>query len=206
MGTAGQVVGLALCTVMMACTSSCASTEVTSESGAELAYRGVDRVVSESLALGLRGFNAASSANIPPQEGEGAASGKIAVTGQVDQGASDNKGMRLSVALTDYADGPLDDPSTDVKESLEIFYHTEEASPLALELQLRDIPNGTLSGALRGEVWMEGDLEGALLLEVTFSGEIESDDDGGIRRVPGSTRVVGTAESDYGVYEVVTEL
>lgn len=206
MSTTGQVRGIALCAHIIAFTSSCASTEVTSEHSAELAYLGVDRVVSEGLALGLQGFNAASSANIPPQESDGESSGKIDVTGQVDQGASDNKGMRLSVTLTDYADEPLDDPNTEAEEALDITYRTEEPAPLALELQLRDIPDGTLTGALRGEVWMEGDLEGAVLLDITLSGEIESDGDGGTRRVPGSTRVSGTAQSDYGVYEVVTEL
>ncbi|MFZ9886682.1 MAG: hypothetical protein ACO3JL_04180 [Myxococcota bacterium] len=206
MNSKGHLLRVALFGWAMTSAAGCSSTEVASESSAALAYLGIDRVVSECLALGFAGFNAASSANIPPQQSEGEASGTLAVTGQVDQGASDNKGMRLAVALTGYADGPLDDPSTETTEAFQVVYDTEESSPLALELQLRDIPNGALTGTLLGEVRMEGDLRGALFLDVTFSGDLEEDDSGGTRRVAGTTRVAGSAESDYGTYEVETEL
>jgi len=51
------------------------------------------------MQLGFDGFNSASSANIATQTAAGAKSGTLTVTGQVDQGASANKGMRLQVAL-----------------------------------------------------------------------------------------------------------
>lgn len=42
--------------------------------------------------------------------------GERIVNGQVDQGASDNKGMRLDVVLDDYADEPVkDDADLDVE-------------------------------------------------------------------------------------------
>ena len=47
----------------------------------------------------------ASSANIPEQTGAGELSGTMTISGQVDQGASANKGMRLEMSLAgDYAD------------------------------------------------------------------------------------------------------
>ena len=54
--------------------------------------------------LGFAGFNAASSANIPPQMTTGDVAGTLTVTGQVDQGASSNKNMRLVEALVGYQD------------------------------------------------------------------------------------------------------
>ena len=82
----------------------CNCGQVGSADDARIAYLGVDKVVSKSLALGFSGFNAANSANIPPQADVGDAGGTIDVTGQVDQGASANKGMRLQVALAAYSD------------------------------------------------------------------------------------------------------
>lgn len=187
--------------------SSCACGDVGSEEDARIAYLGVDDVVTKALALGFAGFNAASSANIPAQADSGDESGTIDVTGQVDQGSSDNKGMRLQVALADYSDGPIDDPETeDSEEEIAIVYATAEGAPLALDLQLRDIPAGTLSGTLVGTVTMEGDLEGDLELSIAFDGTIEDDGAGGTQRVEGSTSVSGTAESANGTFDVDTEI
>lgn len=187
--------------------SSCACGDVGSEEDARIAYLGVDDVVTKALALGFAGFNAASSANIPAQADTGDESGTIDVTGQVDQGSSDNKGMRLEVALADYSDGPIDDPETeDREEEIAIVYATAEGAPLALDLQLRDIPAGTLSGTLAGTVTMEGDLEGSLVLSIAFDGTIEDDGAGGTRRVEGSTSATGTAESANGTFDVDTEI
>jgi SAM-dependent methyltransferase len=109
---------------------------------------GIDNLIAV-LALGFDGFNAADSANIPAQSTDGDESGSIDVTGQVDQGASDNKGMRLDVALVDYSDGTIDDPETDdVEEEISVLYDTAEGEPLHLALSLRDIPDGTLGGTL----------------------------------------------------------
>src|SRR5687768_13934921 len=56
---------------------------------ARRAYLGLDESIEKTLDLGMLGFNAASSANIPTQNGEGDVSGTITIDGQVDQGASD---------------------------------------------------------------------------------------------------------------------
>jgi hypothetical protein len=185
---------------------SCACGDVGSEEEARIAYLGVDEVVTKALALGFAGFNAASSANIPAQADEGEESGTIDVTGQVDQGASANKGMRLQVALTDYSDGSIDDPETEEDDGIAIAYATAEGAPLALDMQLRDIPAGTVTGTLGGTVSMEGDLEGELELSITFSGTIEDNGDGGTRRSEGSTEVSGTATSANGSYDVDTTI
>lgn len=179
----------------------CQCGAVGSEDEARIAYLGVDDVVTKALALGFAGFNAANSANIPAQADEGDESGTIDVTGQVDQGASDNKGMRLDVALTDYSDGRIDDPETEDEEEIAILYATAEGAPLDLEMSLRDIPNGTLSGTLTGTVLMEGDLEGELELSVSFAGAIE-EQDGGTVRSEGTTDVTGTAESANGTFDI----
>jgi hypothetical protein len=61
-------------------------------------------MVGKAMDLGFAGFNAATSANISPQKTSGTVKGSLTITGQVDQGASANKGMRLQVKLEDYQD------------------------------------------------------------------------------------------------------
>ena len=85
----------------------CNGGNVSTEADAELAYLGLDSIIEKAMNLGFAGFNAASSANIDEQAGVGDVSGDILVNGQVDQGNSDNKGMRLTVALVEYADEVL---------------------------------------------------------------------------------------------------
>ena len=77
---------------------------VDSDAAARAAYLGLDDMVEEAMNLGFDGFNAATSANIPEQSAMGDESGTLVVTGQVDQGSSPNKEMRLRAALTDYQD------------------------------------------------------------------------------------------------------
>jgi len=169
---------------------------VSSEEGARAAYLGVDLAVEKAMNLGFDGFNAATSANIPTQTTTGDESGTITISGQVDQGASDNKGMRLLVELVEYSD------ETD-EEELAITYDTPDPAALpALTLQLRSIPDGTLSGTLVGTFRMTGELDGDVTLNLTFAGAIEPHPDGGVRRVVGSTTVIGTATSSYGTYQV----
>lgn len=197
-----------LATLLLALFPGCSCGGVASEEQARVAYLGVDTVIVRTLALGFDGFNAADSANIPPQSATGEESGTIDVTGQVDQGSSDNKGMRLDVVLVDYSEGPIDDPETDDTEALAILYATADGAPLDVDLQLRGIPTGTLEGTLVGSVVMEGDLAGELELSLSFAGDIEEDPQaaGATQRVEGSTEVTGTATSAAGVFEIDTTI
>jgi hypothetical protein len=110
--------------------------------------------------------------------------------------------MRLRVGMVGYSDGPLeiDDETIDV----DIVYDTaaEVAMQPNLELQLRSIPDGTLTGTLTGTYTMKGDIEGEATLNLMFSGAIQNDGTGKVVRVPGSTMVTGTATSGDGTYEV----
>lgn len=175
----------------------CGNDGVADEESARDAYLGLDFAVQKAMQLGFDGFNAASSANIPPQMTTGAATGTMDVAGQVDQGASANKGMRLTVALVDYND-EID------ADAVAITYDTDPATPANLTLQLRSIPDGTMTGTFVGTFTMTGDLEGDVTLELSFAGAIEAhpSDATLVRRVAGTTTVTGTATSQYGVYDV----
>ena len=180
----------------------CGSDSVSSQDDARRAYLGLDLSVDRALNLGFKGFNDASSANIPTEVGNGDASGTLTVTGQVDQGASDNKEMRLKTAYAGYQDRqpPGDGPGA----PLGLTYDTDAAALPELDLSLRNIPNGTFTGSLNGKVNMSGDLKGAVTLALTFSGAIQPIPSmpGKIQRTPGTTHVTGTASSDYGSYTV----
>lgn len=177
---------------------------VSSDEQARRAYLGLDKSIEKSLQLGFAGFNAASSANITPQSTNGDETGTLIISGQVDQGSSANKGMRLRVGMTDYSDGEV----TIEDETVAIAYSTPEDVNVqpALNLSLRNIPNGTFDGTLIGGFDMTGDLEGRVTLNLTMSGQIEDDGTGKVRRKAGSTTVTGTATAgeadDPGVYEV----
>lgn len=199
--TTKLVIALALA---LAFASACGPPQVSSADSARIAYLGVDKVVSKSLALGLQGFNAATNANIADQTANGDVSGKIVVGGQVDQGASSNRTMTLTTTLTDYSDGKLDDPKTSDKEQISITYATKSGAPLSLAMQLKNVPSGTLDGSLNGTVTMDGDLTGDLTLDVTMSGTIEEDPAhaGQTIRTPGATHVTGTAKSAAGTFDI----
>jgi hypothetical protein len=171
---------------------------VDSDEAAEAAYLGLDRMLGKSLALGFDGFNAASSANIPTQTTMGDITGTLTVSGQVDMGASDNKGMRLLLDVVAYRDEIPPDTT------IVITYATADCVPANLDLNLRGIPDATLTGTLVGTFYMEGDIDGDVDLNLTITGMTEADPDvaDNIRRVAGSTTVTGTATSGYGVYDV----
>ena len=175
---------------------------VDSDEEARRAYLGLDRSIEKALNLGMDGYSAADNANIPDQSGVGEVEGTIVVSGQVDSGVSNNKEMRLYVALVDYTDGPFA-VDEDEEEEIDITYNTDEADLPYLELSLRDIPNGTFTGTLTGFYVMTGeDLEGEVTLELSMSGEIEGPDIETITRVEGTTQVTGTASAGDGTYEV----
>jgi hypothetical protein len=117
-------------------------------------------------------------------------SGTMTVTGQVDQGSSDNKGMRLSETLSNYSDDG------------QVKYTTDQAAPPALTINLRNIPTGTVDGSLNGSYMMSGDLAGQVSLALTFAGQLEAGADGGVQRKAGTTHITGTATSPAGTYNV----
>ena len=170
---------------------------VASDEAAERAYLGLDGLVGKALTLGFDGFNMASSANIPPQSTTGDVSGTLDVSGQVDMGASDNKGLRLLLDVADYQDAVPD-------SDLVVTYDTEPGVPANLDLMLRGVPDATMTGTLVGRFLMVGDVEGRVDLDLAIAGTTEADPAGvdNVRRVTGTTRVTGTATSDYGTYTV----
>ncbi len=173
---------------------SCSDDAVSSSEDAHRVYLGLDAMVGKAMDLGFAGFNAASSANIPAQQTSGAVSGTLKITGQVDQGSSNNKGMRLKVELTDYSDDA----------TIKARYATDPASLPALELSLKSIPSGTLTGTLAGTFGMTGDLKGVVTLNLSMAGQLQPDpaDASKVQRKPGTTHVTGTATSPYGTYAV----
>jgi hypothetical protein len=180
----------ALVLVVALAASACGSDSVSSEGDAENAYLGLDLSIDKAISLGFDGFNSASSANISAQMTNGTATGTLTVTGQVDQGASANKGMRLFTAFASYSDNG------------QITYNTSPTALPALNMMLLNIPVGTLTGTLIGTVNMTGDEEGALTLNLSFQGEIQAGTGGRVERKPGTTRITGTATSSAGTFNV----
>jgi hypothetical protein len=177
--------------------AACGTDGVNDEEAARRAYLGLDRAIDRALKLGFDGYNAATNANIPEQSELGSASGTMVVGGQVDAGVSDNKEMRLLVTLEDdYSDGPVED-------EIEIVYN---GGPLNLDLSMQGLPNASLTGTFTGTVSMTGGLVGDVTLDLSITGETEEDPDGNIRRKAGTIRVVGTATSDYGTFDVDVSL
>ncbi len=185
-----------LCVVALA--TACSSNSVDSNDQAQRAYLGLDPSVAESLALGFDGFNSAQSANIAPQSAPGTTGGTLTITGQVDQGSSANKGMRLLVGMTAYDDGKF---AVD-GEMLEITYDTDAATQPALDLMLKGIPTGTLSGTLAGTYHLSGDIAGDVTLDLTITGQLAAGSNGTVIRAPGTTTITGTAVQGSGTYDV----
>lgn len=179
----------------------CGSSQVSSEEQARRAWLGLDRATGRALTLGFAGFNAASSANIPTQTASGDDAGTMTVTGQVDQGNSANKGMRLKLGLAGYSDGRV---AVDGGTPVTITYDTpsDPSSQPALTLSLKGIPSGTYSGTLVGDFTMKGDLTGTVKLDLSMAGDLESDGAGHVRRKAGTTTITGTAASPSGAYQV----
>lgn len=195
----------ALLSLVLASTSliACGSDDIDSDEEARRAYLALDESIGKSLQLGFDGFNEASSANIDPQMAAGTEDGTLTITGQVDQGSSDNKGMRLRVGMVAYTDGPIiinDDGDTVV-----VVFDTDLDPALQpfLSLSLKNIPTGTLEGTLTGTYVMSGDIEGAADLNLVITGTLQDDGAGGVERVPGSTTVSGTVVTDdNGTFDV----
>ena len=177
----------------------CSSDTVDSDEQARRAYLGLDPSIGESMTLGFAGFNAAQSANIPTEMTNGMEKGTLTITGQVDQGASANKQMRLMVAMAGWSDGKF--PIDTSGDTWDITYTTGTTLP-ALGLSLMNIPTGTLSGTLTGDYTMSGDLTGTVTLDLTITGELMDDGTGKVVRKPGTTTVTGTATDGNGMYMV----
>lgn len=176
--------------------------DIDSDTEARWAYLGFDRAVDRAINLGFDGFNAASSANIPAQQEAGDISGTIQVSGQVDQGESDNKGMRLLLDLVEYADDTFDDPMTeDDIEELQVYYDTDELTPPSLDLSLRNIPDGTFTGTMSGVFLLSGDLDAEATFALTLAGGLQ-ESAGDVIREPGTLTITGTVTSSDGTYDV----
>ncbi len=163
---------------------------VSSDEQARRAYLGLDASIDKAIQLGFDGFNAASSANISPQTAMGSSAGTLTVTGQVDQGSSANKGMRLYTAFAGYSD--------DAK----LIYATNASALPALNMQLKGIPTGTMTGTLVGTVLMTGELSGDVTLNLSFTSTLQAGSGTTVQRKPGTTVINGTAVSAGGTYQV----
>jgi hypothetical protein len=177
---------------------------ISSDEQARRAYLGLDGSIAKSITLGFDGFNAASSANIDPQMASGDAmpGGTLTITGQVDQGSSANKGMRLYVGMVAYTDGPI--KINDKGDTIKVTYDTSttQTDQPYLQMMLKNIPTGTFTGTLIGSVTMTGEEKGALMLNLTFSGNLQQGSGTTVERAPGTTHVTGTAISAAGTYTV----
>ncbi len=163
---------------------------------AKQAYLGLDESIDKAITLGFKGFNDSTSANIPTEQTTGDIFGTMTVTGQVDHGVSTNKQMRLLETLTTYSDtdaGIVYDTNSDAGT---------DGAPATLNMSLANVPNGTLTGSLDGTYGMSGTLKGLVELSVTFNGQLEPNDAGGVERKPGTTVITGTATSGSGVYQI----
>jgi hypothetical protein len=175
--------------------ASCSGDGVSSDASAKAAYLGLDESIDKAITLGFEGFNAAQSANIPTEQVVGDVSGSMSIGGQVDQGQSANKQMRLQETLVGYAD-------IDAGTSAGIVYTTADAGPAELDMSLQGIPSGTLDGTLAGSYGMTGTLASDVTLAISFSGALEAGDAGEVERKPGTTHITGTATSSSGTYDV----
>lgn len=189
--------------------AACGSDDIDSDEEARRAYFGLDKSIEKSLRLGFDGYNSASSANISPQMATGTVAGTLVINGQVDKGASSNKGMRLNVGMVGYNDGVLKLQYEDDEVDVDITYDTDADVTLQpfLNLTLRNIPSGTFTGTLTGTYHMTGDLKGDATLNLMFSGMLMPDpanpsDPTKTVRMPGSTMVTGTAQSGDGTFDV----
>lgn len=164
---------------------------VSSEADAKKAYMGLDTSVDKAIQLGFDGYNFdPNGANIQAQTADGGVSGTMTVTGQVDQGASNNKGMRLADALANYSDDG------------HVTYNTDSNALPALTINLKNIPSGTLDGSLNGAFLMSGGLSGQVSLNLIFSGVLEAGPGNTVVRKAGTTHITGTATSPAGTYNV----
>jgi hypothetical protein len=181
----------------------CSDDGIDSNEEARRAYLGLDTSIEAAITLGFVGFNTASSANISPQMATGIEAGTLTVTGQVDQGTSANKGMRLNIGMVAYTDGPF---VIDANGNTNTIIYDTDLDPTLqpfLSMQLKNIPTGTLEGTLTGTYVMTGDIEGSAELNLTFTGALMDGGNDTVLRVPGSTLITGTVVTpDDGTFEV----
>lgn len=169
--------------------AACGGDAVSNQHQAEQAYKGLDPSIDKAIQLGFDGYNSTSNANISPQSTTGADGGTLSITGQVDQGTSNNKGMRLQETMVSYSDDG------------QIRYDTSPDAGLPeLDMQLKGVPTGTLTGTLVGNYQMTGALTGVVSLNVSFTGDLQAGPnlpDGGttVERKTGTTHITGTATS-----------
>jgi hypothetical protein len=198
-----------LLVVLSMAAMACSDDGVDSDEEARRAYLGLDGSIEKSLNLGFQGFNLASSANIDAQATTGTSAGMLTVSGQVDQGSSDNKGMRLYIGMVGYDDGDVE--YNEDHDLVHLVYDTsaDTAAQPYLNLKLNNVPTGTLTGTLDANSTMtgvyniSGDIEGTLTLNLTINGMLMAGTGTQVLRVPGSTTVVGTATNqDGGVYDI----
>lgn len=190
---------LHLLAVSLLALAACGSNNVSSVDDARHAYLGLDGSIGKAIDLGFQGFNQAQSANIPQESTAGDLGGTLTVSGQVDQGTSANKQMRLLEQMAHYTDVQGFTYDADVNADA-------GTSLPALDMSLQGIPNGTLSGTLVGTFRMSGSLSGPVALNLSFTGDLEPSADastsGGVARKPGTTHVTGTATSPAGTFTV----
>ncbi|MDP3277551.1 MAG: hypothetical protein Q8Q09_20360 [Deltaproteobacteria bacterium] len=176
---------------------------VSNADSARRAYVGFDKGVSRAISLGFDGLTAASSANIPEQTAAGDVMGTMLVAGQVSQGSSTNREMRLTVQVTDYQDMVVDMPDdAGAGTTLRHRYSTVMGqTPLPLTISLRP---PMFTGTLTGTVRMAGELAGDVTFNLVLAGQVESPMGMPTRfqRVPNGTRITGTVTSPYGTYTV----
>ena len=184
--------------------SACTDNAVDSNEAAKRAYLGLDMSIQEGITLGFAGYNAATSANIAPQTGSGATEGTMTITGQVDQGSSANKGMRLDVGMVGYSDGQIDVDGTNVTITYDT--NTDPSMQPFLAMDLKGIPTGTLSGTLTGTYHMTGDLDGDVVLDLTFNGALSAGPNNTVIRAPQTTTITGTATQNGGSYTVMVTI
>lgn len=188
-----SALALALLGALVSCGDDDDQGKVNSEEKARRAWQGLDGFVEQSIDLGFKGMAASTSgANIPAQTAAGPKGGMVTVTGKVDQGNSTNKNMDLFVGMKAYA----------VDEKLKYDTPAEPALQPKITLSLKKLPNGDLTGSVTGAFSMSGELTGTVTLNLMLSAKLEPDG-GGIKRVPGSTMITGTAESPSGRYAVM---
>jgi hypothetical protein len=194
-------------------TGACGNGSVNNEESARRAYFGIDKAIEKAMNLGMQGFNMATSANIAPQTAMGDVAvgpdggfGTLVVAGQVDQGMSVNKELRLTTDFTDYEDLLY---TSDDSGTIHIIYNGASGGATTLSLSLRNIPAmgdttsmGTYSGTFMQTLHMSGDLAGDVTLNLTLAGQIHRSADGNLERVAGGSTIMGTAMSQYGTYNV----
>jgi hypothetical protein len=184
---------------------------VNSDEAARRAYLCLDKSISKTIDLGFAGYMDANSANIAPQNGTGDKAGTITVGGQVDQGSSANKGMRLNVGMVGYDDGDVEYNDNHDKVHVVFDTSTTVTDQPYTAMMLKGIPTGTYAGTLTsnasmtGVYQLSGDLTGTLTLNLTITGMLTTGTNGAITaRAPGTTTVTGTAtNSDGGVYNIM---